>query len=236
MLRELCDFLRARGCGIQSLELRLVHREAGPTRVTLRLTRPTAEFAHLADLVHERLAQLQIVEPVRTLRLRTCAPTSLPEGPDDLLATDRNRVHSGAPQLIERLRARLGNEVAYGLRLVQEHRPESAWEKVREPLAWESGRDSSAGARGIEAGVRSSVMCPRPLWLLDQPRSLADADWPDLEDLELEEGPERIETGWWDGRDVARDYYVALTRAGIRLWVYRERSRQGGWFLHGVFG
>jgi protein ImuB len=49
-------------------------------------------------------------------------------------------------------------------------------------------------------------------------------------------GPERIETGWWDGHDVRRDYYVAWTRAGIRLWIFRERPPGGGWFLHGVFG
>ncbi len=50
LLGELCGFLRGRRCGIQSLELRLVHREAAPTRVPLRLTRPTGEFAHLAGL------------------------------------------------------------------------------------------------------------------------------------------------------------------------------------------
>ena len=27
--------------------------------------------------------------------------------------------------------------------------------------------------------------------------------------LELLAGPERIESGWWDGADVQRDYYVA---------------------------
>jgi protein ImuB len=35
---------------------------------------------------------------------------------------------------------------------------------------------------------------------------------------------------------VQRDYYVARTHAGIRLWVFRERRAPEGWFLHGVFG
>jgi hypothetical protein len=39
----------------------------------------------------------------------------------------------------------------------------------------------------------------------------------------LRSGPERIESGWWDGGDVVRDYYVVGTRAGVRLWIYRER-------------
>ena len=49
-------------------------------------------------------------------------------------------------------------------------------------------------------------------------------------------GPERIESGWWDGHDVRRDYYVARSRAGVRLWIFRERPPGQRWFLHGVFG
>lgn len=54
--------------------------------------------------------------------------------------------------------------------------------------------------------------------------------------LRLLTDPERIESGWWDGRDVARDYYVAVDCHGVRLWVFRERAAPHAWFLHGVFG
>jgi protein ImuB len=54
--------------------------------------------------------------------------------------------------------------------------------------------------------------------------------------LQLLEGPERIETGWWDGADVARDYYIARHRDGSRLWIYRERLAPHAWYWHGVFG
>jgi protein ImuB len=46
-------------------------------------------------------------------------------------------------------------------------------------------------------------------------------------------GPERIESGWWDGGDVARDYYLARTEAGARHWVFQNlRSRR--WYLQGL--
>ena len=48
--------------------------------------------------------------------------------------------------------------------------------------------------------------------------------------------PERLESGWWDGADVARDYYTARDIHGVRLWVFRERVAPHGWFLHGIFG
>jgi protein ImuB len=68
--------------------------------------------------------------------------------------------------------------------------------------------------------------------LLREPEVLIDAP----QGLQLLEGPERIETGWWDGREVARDYYVARDDSGAELWVYRERLPPHAWYLHGVFG
>jgi protein ImuB len=49
--------------------------------------------------------------------------------------------------------------------------------------------------------------------------------------LTLLSGPERIESGWWDGNDVARDYFVACDDKGARFWVFKQEQ----WFLHGIF-
>jgi protein ImuB len=70
---------------------------------------------------------------------------------------------------------------------------------------------------------------PRPVWLLDEPLPLHDG-------LILEQGPERIESGWWDGKGVARDYYIAHEPRshGAKLWVFQERQSKR-WYLHGMF-
>ena len=47
-------------------------------------------------------------------------------------------------------------------------------------------------------------------------------------------GPERIETGWWRGGIVRRDYYRVETTTGRRVWLFRDLVG-GGWFLHGSF-
>jgi protein ImuB len=49
-------------------------------------------------------------------------------------------------------------------------------------------------------------------------------------------GPERLEAGWWDGADIARDYFIARTPGKSLLWVYRQRREPAGWYLHGIFG
>jgi protein ImuB len=76
------------------------------------------------------------------------------------------------------------------------------------------------------------------LWLLPEPQSLAVQDGLPCRcgPLRLVSEPERIESGWWDGEEVTRDYYHAVDVHGVRLWVFRERAAPHGWFLHGVFG
>jgi protein ImuB len=47
-------------------------------------------------------------------------------------------------------------------------------------------------------------------------------------------GPERIETGWWRGALVRRDYYRIELAGGLWLWGFRNLS-EGGWFVQGLF-
>ena len=47
-------------------------------------------------------------------------------------------------------------------------------------------------------------------------------------------GPERIETGWWRGPTVRRDYWRVETDTGQQLWIYRDLKIRK-WFLHGMF-
>jgi protein ImuB len=57
-------------------------------------------------------------------------------------------------------------------------------------------------------------------------------------------GPQRVEGGWWDrggggedhARNVARDYWVALSAEAGVLWVFQTRlDGAPAWFLHGHF-
>ena len=82
--------------------------------------------------------------------------------------------------------------------------------------------------------------CPNRSTRPAAPRPLArDQHGPHLDGpLRLLRGFERIENGWWDDRDIHRDYFIAADPQGARLWVYREHGPAGdgeGWFLHGLF-
>jgi protein ImuB len=235
LMAELGAFLTERQCSLLELECRLEHRHAPPTCCVLRLAAPLADAQHLAALLGERLEKLSLPEPVRGCELRTA--TLVPQRPDSLQLWQPGEhgggLSSEASELIERLRARLGEEAIHGLTLLEGHRPEKAWGKTAPPA-----NGAAHPAPRSRTAQRSLPASRRPLWLLPAARSLTVRDGLPRRrgPLRLLGEPERIETGWWDGEEVARDYYAAADSHGVLLWVFRERQAPHGWYLHGVFG
>jgi len=234
LLDELEQFLRARQRGITALQCRFHHYRAAPTSCTLRLASPEANAERLQSLLRERLANLTLPEPVRRCELRGGALSERPLASSPLWpAGERGHAPAGEmPALIEHLRARLGANAVYGLRRVSEHRPENA-QAVVEPMLAQTTRDADAAL-----GTPGLAPFRRPLWLLQTPRELASQRGRPRHDgpLQLLAGPERIESGWWDGAGVQRDYYSAKDARGTYLWIYRECAEPRRWFLHGIFG
>lgn len=222
LLQELEQALRSRQASVRRVWCRLVHPDDAETRLCLAVREPANRTGHLAGLLRLRLETLTLTAPVISLVLQAdLEPGQAPVGTD--LLGQNLRPHDGVQGLLERLRARLGRQAVQGLALRAEHRPEHAWRPVADPLS---------GTREPAIAVRS-----RPVWLLPAPERLGllagQPGWRGM--LRLEQGPERIESGWWDGGDVRRDYYLASNPRGAMLWVYQDlRSR--GWYLHGIFG
>lgn len=60
-------------------------------------------------------------------------------------------------------------------------------------------------------------------------------DWNQQEHwIASQQGPQRIETGWWRAAMIRRDYYRIETASGARFWLFQE-LKQRHWFLHGMF-
>ena len=215
LIERCAQFLRERQAGVQRLRLKLRHRDGPATEVSLGLASITSEQRRLLDVAVQKLTRLELKAPVRAMELISGSLRALSAASLDAFAgLTGASSRDTAPQLVERLRARLGEEAVYGFCLIPEHRPEAAWQRVRELRA------AGASPQVVAAGM------PRPVWLLAEPMP-----WSKPEILQ---GPERIESGWWDGKGVARDYYVAHRHHGAKLWVFQERQSKR-WYLHGVF-
>jgi protein ImuB len=217
LLLDLQAYLEGVDGGVQRIEIALVHPRATTTGLTLGLLGPSRDAPHLLGLARTRLDRLTLPAPVQELRVEAAEVLPLPARRRDLFEKATGQEWQG---VVERLSVRLGAEAVRGLTVLPEHRPEQAWRTA-------ATAQPAAGPGGEW----------RPLWLLAEPRPLdLVQNRPALGGvLRLCQGPERIETGWWDGADVARDYFVAQDPAGAWLWVFQDRRDPGRWFLHGIF-
>jgi protein ImuB len=215
---ELAGFLNGRGAGITRMRLDLVHEDVPPTSIVIGLA-ATRQIEHMHNVLRERLSRLELPDRVEAIRLvsEETAPLAGKEGE---LFQGSGKDGEAGTQLIERLRARLGEGSVYALALQADHRPERAQASAQAGLATKgAGKDSR----------RSSPV--RPLWLFAEPRPLGAE--PASAEMKLLSGPERIESGWWDEREIGRDYFIGRDAQGAEVWLYRDRG--GQWFVHGVF-
>jgi protein ImuB len=219
LLVQLEGLLAARQAGARRFFLVLLHRAARARVVEVGLASPSRESERFMQLLREKLSMIVLLEPVEAIRIEAADFEPL-HGYTAGLFHEGRIEGEGWVRLIERLQARLGGDAVHGIGLQPEHRPERAWRALgaNERLPREEA-DTSA----------------RPLWLVEPPRRLKEANGMphDGGRLELLAGPERIESGWWDGEGVARDYFIARAPSSALLWVFRERG--GGWYLHGLF-
>lgn len=241
-LNRLEEFLRERQRGVMALRLVLHGRRGQFAECTLRCVVPEYRAARFTALLAARLESTQLAGPVRRMELhagklrRFMAHSAALWAPGE----QGGGAATQAPEFLQTLMARLGEPAVYGVAAGDEHRPERQQCQVPPALVAETLQRASR---------RMPVALPvpgaqRPLGLMREPmplEAIRDGSGQvqrlllEGSDLTLLSGPERIETGWWDGAEVARDYYIARAADGGQWWIFRECHAPRRWFLHGCF-
>ena len=162
--------------------------------------------------------------------------------------------------VLDKLRTRLGKNSVYGLSLADSHIPEQAWKTIsfgsehnrKSPRNHQhknhqhrshqpkSHQSKSSLAKSTPSAINKlnghDKPTNRPLWLLQNPAPVQVRNqrlfW--RGELQLLQGPERIEGNWWQ-QAICRDYFIARHHNGALHWVYRDRLSTN-WFVHGTFG
>lgn len=230
LLLALCGWLQGRLEALHDISL-LIHHAKGrdscpPTRVALRFSAATWRLEDFNRILKEQLQHVVLKRPA--IRLELAAGVSHPRAPaSETLFPDPGQHFQEEKRLLDLLSARLGIGSIRRPRPRAHHLPEQAnnWAELT--------------TAPVSVSVPASLgINPRPFWLLEEPRQLGihlERPVHQGRPLRLVQGPERIETGWYEGIHHRRDYFVAEDPDGARYWVYRERETGDGWFLHGLF-
>ena len=212
LLGELCGALRGSDSAVQNVCVTLGHEDHEDSVLQLGLQSPSQDADRLVSVLRERLERLRLPQAVREIRLEAPRLLKFRAGQGALFSDTPAEQKQDIEQLAERLQARLGRQAVSGITGVEDHRPEYSWRPRR-----------------LDEPAHSAALAHRPAWLLPRPRRCA------IQDYEILAGPERIETGWWDGRDCRRDYFVVRDRHGSLWWAFHEYKPRKGWHLHGIF-
>lgn len=239
LLERLRRFLRQRVLSLRHLQVMLQHEARADTVIDLPLRQATRSPEHLLMLMQTRLEETGLLAPVLAVSMQSREFQAFGDPSRQLSETREQRRRNrqdGWLRLQEQLQARLGPAAIRTLHALALHDPEQAF------LCCSHEAPAPAGPPA-ESGLFHDL-APRPGWLLHPPQPLpTHHNRPHApQPLHLISGPERIETGWWTGGEIRRDYYVASDDRGKRLWVFREAGDRdstgpdgGQWFLHGLF-
>ena len=212
LLGELCGVLRGGDNMVQSVQVTLGHEDHEDSLMELGLQSPTQDTERLLTVLRERLERLKLPQAVREIRVEAPQLLKFSAGQGALFHDTPAEQKQDIEQLAERLQARLGRQAVSGVTGVEDHRPEYSWRR-----------------RALNEPSECASLAHRPAWLLPKPRRCA------IENYKILAGPERIESGWWDGRDCRRDYFIVRDNHGSLLWAFHEYKPKRGWYLHGIF-
>ena len=262
LLKRLTGAMQQRQEGAVRLVCRLDCAGTAPLRLEVGLYRPSAVTKHLWELVRMQFEQRRLPGPVGRLTVQVAQSAPLECRQSELFGGRILEGTRELSLLIDRLSGRLGMDAVVRPELARDPLPEKAFREVpltgttnpkrrraspqsRVPSHQSLGHISTPDS-GLGTGdFRTSVLF-RPLELLDPPVILevmsVVPDGPpirfcfrgQMHRVARNFGPERIETGWWRGPSVRRDYYRVETTEGERFWLFR-RLEDGAWGMHGLF-
>ena len=201
--------------------------------ISLRLLRPTREHRYLSELLRLQSERIVLARGVTGVRMEV-VETGIPALRQGLLFDDdvNERQQQSVAELVDRLSCRLGREAVLRSHLNPDPLPEYSCEDA--PWLNDPASDCWCGdPLCLRSRPLKLLRIPRPLQVEQSAKSGLPTRINHSSVVECD-GPERIESGWWRGADLKRDYYRLDLATGSRLWAFCDRNN-GQWFLHGLF-
>ncbi|MCW8091196.1 Y-family DNA polymerase [Alteromonas sp. ASW11-130] len=206
LLDQLAIFLRLRNQITHSLTLTLYFREQEQEDFEVGSACPLSDAATWHPLFELLIEKLTLSEPVTAIGLSANTTEEMTGENSDFFS---DRFHYFAKmQLIGRLQAKLGEDNLNKPDLTDDHR----LDVIHPPHS------------------------ARPLALPDrwQPLFIATNPIPLSKPSHIQFGPVRMQTGWWDGHYIKRDYFITQSLNGELLLIYKC-SPEAQWYIQGWY-
>jgi protein ImuB len=257
LVRRIARALAERREGVVRLVCRLDCAPGQPLFLQIGLFRPSADARHLWELVRMHLERAALTGALGRVRLEAVLTAKLENRQGLLFAGDEQEAAGQFAQLIDRFSSRLGPRAVLQPELTADPLPEKAVRyrvglRVQgsgsKQFKVQSSRfkvsDRRRAALNFELGTLNLGAPPLALYSPPIPISAVSIapDGPPMffewagqrHQVVHQSGPERIETGWWRGKSVRRDYWRVETTTGERFWLFRHLE-SGRWNLHGAY-
>lgn len=227
LLQQLSDFLRRRQLAAQYIEWELSDIHKAKEVIKVFADSPQVHWQLFYDLTMIQLEHREFNFEVDSLAL-SCKQTLQITSSSNILFLDKVKPMSDYDKdfalTAAKLKARLGNDAVYKLSYRNVLAPELSQKML--PL---NESASCSLPPELEDALRPTWLMPSPVPIEERSRGLY---WRGY--LNIIMGPERIQGDWIDV-PLSRDYYVAVRHDHVRLWIFKDLSRQD-WFVHGIFG
>jgi protein ImuB len=233
LTEQLAAHLAARDQGAVLLVC-LLKSAAGPsTSLRIGLVEPSASAQQMMELIDLHLETVSLADEVTQVAIHAAVVGRLGSRQHELFADAWSSDPHQLALLMNRLSSRLGDAQVLRPQLRASPLPERAFRYL--PATGRKSREKN-----------NPQLSARPLFLYPEPRRVrvicvAPDGPPQLvwlgnrrERVVQHWGPERIETLWWQGLLVERDYYRIVMESGGHWWIFRQLT-DGHWFLHGIF-
>ena len=268
LCRKLVDGLAASHRGALRVKCCLVITDHPPLSFDIGLFAPSQDSKQLACLLSSCLQSHRLSSDVKRITIEATLSQSMQCSQVALFDDESQSIgktNLALPRLVNALSGRLGRDAVVGVSMSRDPLPEKSYRLS--PL---TGTQTKTRSRRRDYASQSpsskspTSFCPlpsdpvrRPLDLLASPIPLSvvgdsfhlPARIPvafrlggKVHRIIRFWGPERIETGWWDGPSIRRDYYRVETDKGHLWWIFRSLSScstshgsSNDWMLHGKF-
>jgi protein ImuB len=240
LTNDLIEMLALHNQGALQVRYQFACQDCSLLSLLVGLFRPTVNATHLLNLVRLQLDSRAIPADVVSISVQALVTARLPCVQRRLLDEATRDDPQELAMLIDRLSSRLGTNTVLATRLRTNALPEYAYTTI--PLTGDMVSRARLHAASGRQGTRGPM--ERPLRLLNPPLRLAVISisphgspasffYGNRQHIVHRHwGPERIETAWWRGSTVRRDYFRVETKAGAYFWLFR-RLDDRSWFLHG---